>query len=164
MQDTATQAMTEVALGLSMAFFALLILALISIGVPAQSNSQALSNDILTAEKIAINDNKVDAKKSSSQTKASADSAANKHIVLFWQHQYYDLNMHILDVSSLVNEVSENSAKSQQAADIIVAVPANTSLKSLLSVQASFKPHNIQVTQLTPSWEHAFSTKASSGQ
>ena len=164
MQDTATQAMTEVALGLCMAFFALLILALISIGVPAQSNSNALSNDILEAEKIAINDHKVDAKESSSQTKASADSAPNKHIVLFWQQQYYDLNLHIIDVPNLVNEVSANSVASEQAVDIIVAVPANTSLKSLLSVQASFKPHNIQVTQLTPSWEHAFSTKALSGQ
>jgi biopolymer transport protein ExbD len=40
MQDTSTNAMTEVALGLSMAFFSLLILALLSISMPPSAQQQ----------------------------------------------------------------------------------------------------------------------------
>ena len=44
--DTSTQAMTEVALGLSMAFFSLLILALFSIGLPEQAPKISLCKQV----------------------------------------------------------------------------------------------------------------------
>lgn len=44
--DTSTQAMTEVALGLSMAFFCLLILALFSIGLPEQAPNISLCQKV----------------------------------------------------------------------------------------------------------------------
>lgn len=53
--DTSTQAMTEVALGLSMAFFCLLILALFSIGLPNQSQTNPAS--LNKEEQLSIADN-----------------------------------------------------------------------------------------------------------
>lgn len=154
MQDTATQAMTEVALGLSMAFFALLILALISIGLPQQSTQNKVSNSAeLFDETVSLN--------TSEQNTQQVEQATTKQSLLFfWEGEYYDAQMKkVILPTWLVKQVQQtDKATAKPRPNVVVVVPQSTDLQALLRIQASFSPLNIELAQFDSKWQQAFTS------
>lgn len=142
-QDTSTHAMTEVALGLSMAFFALLIIALMSVTLPnrAESTNNKLSHDqrfdIDTAQQVNLSiQNKFDA----SDPEASAKST-NEVILLFWGGQFFDTQQQIVDIELL-------AAKQ----NVIVAVDPQIPFNQLISIQTQFAGKTLRLTKMSEPW------------
>ena len=150
MQDTATQAMTEVALGLSMAFFALLILALISVSLPTEAELQSTSANKIDTEyvpsnkQITLNSNQTDAV---FNDKKAANKAQKQTIILYWQGQFFDVNKQAFNPQSL---------SPQQA--VIVAVSAQSNLQELLTIQEVFAQQDVKLTSLTKEWVMALNS------
>lgn len=147
MQDTTTQAMTEVALGLSMAFFALLVLALISISLPSNTDtSPHQTSDIPQDRLLQLHSSqnlKDDAGLGKSQTQM---------LILYWKGQYYNLQKEPVELASIFSSL-EKASKNR---DLVLAVSASTDLHQLLNIQASFAQRDIKLTKLSAEWEAAF--------
>ncbi len=147
LQDTTTQAMTEVALGLSMAFFALLVLALISISLP--SNNDTLSNQ--TSD---IPQDKLLQLHSSQNPKADAGSGKSQTqmLILYWKGQYFNIQKEPVQLASILGSLE----KASNNRDLVVAVSASTDLHQLLNIQSAFAQRDIKLTKLSAEWEAAF--------
>ena len=91
--DTSTQAMTEVALGLSMAFFSLLILALFSIGLPDSSTKRStIIKQLMNSLTLADNNEKP----SQNQT---AESRKQQY-AFYFNRQFYDKQLYPLNIDN----------------------------------------------------------------
>ncbi|MDU0356396.1 hypothetical protein RS130_23110 [Paraglaciecola aquimarina] len=137
--DTSTQAMTEVALGLSMAFFALLILALISIGLPEQTTkyetkpSAALPDTAqlkLTAENPSIG--------------AEKSQLPDPQYVFYFANQFYDKQLKPLNINTFV------SFSQQQP--LILAVQDNLPMLQVMTLRKQINHPNLSITMLNESW------------
>lgn len=150
-QDTSTQAMTEVALGLSMAFFALLVIALISVTLPADEKSQSV-NDTSMADQQEISlaqaQDKVD-KKDAAPADKSDNSTANEQqavIILFWEGQYFDIQHKLLSIQQ-VKSIQRNAQD-----NFVIAVNPDISFSELLLIQERFAGVEMRLTQLNDEW------------
>lgn len=142
MQDTSTQAMTEVALGLSMAFFALMILALISVSLPSDIDDSALAAapQIPSEQQI-----KFELSQETPANTRTANAISQKQIiVLYWQGQYFDLEHKKVNTQT----IDKNTP-------LIVAVSQTSNLNELIAIQAAFVGHDIRLTKLSSEWEAA---------
>ena len=157
MQDTATQAMTEVALGLSMAFFALLILALISVSMPSQkiehlsseqSSEQSLDQNAAARQQVSLvaSSETKEIDQGSSQQDPSQDRAINPQreqtIILHWQGKFVDLDNQVLELATVTD-----------SKPVIVAVSKQTNLQELMAIQAQLQGYDVKLTQLSEEWE-----------
>ncbi|MDT0594050.1 hypothetical protein [Glaciecola petra] len=153
MQDTATQAMTEVALGLSMAFFALLILALISVTLPASTEAEDKPiAEYAVKQKISISteedkNNKAEVSHSSHEIK--------QKVLLFWKGQFYDLALNEISVDNYIS----NFSSKDQVKEVIVAVNPALALNELLAIQKMFDGVPVQITMLSAQWQSTLSTQ-----
>jgi hypothetical protein len=141
--DTSTQAMTEVALGLCMAFFSLLILALFSIGLPQQSqNNKPVAHNqplIDTDEQLKLVSNSK--KKVSSKT--SEDD--KQQYTFFFNGQFYDALLNPLKIESF------ERFEAQQP--LILAVPDSLPLKQIMALRKQINHPNLSITMLNQSWQ-----------
>ncbi len=132
MQENPTnQAMTEVALGLSMAFFALLIVALISISQP-NTNKQAALN---SKDKIEV----TDSEKESGQVSQTQDDKTQW--LIYYQSQYFDQNLKIQTPSSY----SKHKA-------LVLAVSPLLKLNEIISLKQKINHPKLSITQLNQQW------------
>jgi hypothetical protein len=141
-QDQSTQAMTEVALALSMAFFSLLLLALVSIGVP-QRGVQA-PEFVLTETKEAH----VDIKNTDKEL-ADRDIAETQYIFYF-ASKLYDKNLKEMNISQL---------NPQQK--LVLAMPEDTEVTQALSLQKGFNGFDLSLTIMDGDWLAAFEANES---
>lgn len=157
MQDTATQAMTEVALGLSMAFFALLILALISVTLPTSSQSEGKSTiEYEVKQKISISSEE-DKNKQKNQAEVSKSANEIKQsVLLFWKGQYYDLELNQISLEIFI----ANFSSKDQIEEVIVAVNPSLALNELLAIQKMFDGIPVQITMLSEQWQSTLSTQS----
>ncbi|MFT6992539.1 MAG: hypothetical protein ACJASL_004539 [Paraglaciecola sp.] len=135
--DTSTQAMTEVALGLSMAFFSLLILALFSIGLPEQTQKDqpSLAND----EHIKLTGN-------SGKTPTNPTSKNKKQQYAFYFNgQFYDQQLHLLNI----NKVSRFDTQQP----LILAVQDSLPLIQIMAVRKQINHPNLSITMLNQKWQ-----------
>ena len=155
MQDTATQAMTEVALGLSMAFFALLILALISISLPNSENEadEQLTTQIEYERSFELNTSDNEAQASSEHAESSKRLDKSRNIVFYWQQSWFDANMQPITVAAKY-PVSET--KTNGNIPLVVVVSKSTSFEELLTIQQDLKAYSIELAEMTPEWQKAF--------
>ncbi len=117
-----TNAMTEVALALAMAFFAVLVLALVSMGVPTMNvKSPQVSTVVVSA------------------TQGSREIQANEVLVIFFESRLYN------DQLTKLNELPATGK-------LIVAVPGTASLQDLLELQSRFVNRAFSITSLDPAW------------
>lgn len=141
--DTSTQAMTEVALGLSMAFFSLLILALFSIGLPEQAQKnepQQTSQPSLDTDeqlKIASNSGKSSANKSSKNSK--------QQYAFYFNGQFYDQHLTPLSI--------DNFARFETQQPLILAVPDSLPLSQIMAVRKQINHPNLSITMLNQKWQ-----------
>ena len=119
--------LTEVALALSMAFFALMVLSIFALTHKEHENSPINS--------LVINKN--------SQTKE--ENKINQTVIFYFDNNIYDKNFKKLDLNTI-----KNSKESY-----ILAVPSKISVKKLFLIKTSLKNLNVKITQQTAEWENA---------
>lgn len=135
--DTSTQAMTEVALGLSMAFFSLLILALFSIGLPEQLQKAPSSTATAEQLKLAANHEK------SSSNKTSENK--NQQFAFYFNGQFYDKHLNRLN--------GDNFTRFDAQQPLILAVQDNLPLIQIMAVRKQINHPNLSITMLNQNWQ-----------
>lgn len=121
LQDT--NAMTEVALALSMAFFTVLVLALVSMGVPAMNVKPPQTNTVTLSAPGGIREIETD------------------EVLL------------IYFASTLYNDRLEKLSQLPIDSKMIVAVPGTVSLEELIGLQIQFKNREFSITTLDEQWQ-----------
>jgi len=136
MQDT-TSAMTEVALGLSMAFFTLLIVALLSMGFPkeAQSNATTLPDDL---QKKAILDLKIEGKN-------TGNTKSDRLFAFYFDDKFYDESLSLRSIASFSKDKN-----------LIVAVNPNLSFADVLSLRQQINHPKLSITASNKTWHNSF--------
>ena len=120
--------LTEVALALSMAFFALMVLSIFALTQTEQEKSSIKS--------LVINN--------SSQVKK--ENKDKSKVMFYFDNMFYDKNFQILDINKIKNSKET----------YILAVPSKISVKKLFTIKTSLKNLNVKITQQTEEWEKAF--------
>ena len=141
--DTSTQAMTEVALGLCMAFFSLLILALFSIGLP----EQAQKNEPQQKNQTSLdNDEQLKLTNSNGKTSQSKTSVNNKQqYVFYFNEQLYDKQLNRLSI--------DNFAHFETQQPLILAVQDSLPLIQLMALRKQINHPNLSITMLNQKWQ-----------
>lgn len=129
-ENSTTQALTEVALALSMAFFALLILALISMGVPAELKQVS---ELAKAKTIAVTKENTDKEK---QTKGKA-----LKYVIYYHGLFYDTDL---------NSIKANSFNPQDK--LILAIESNLPISKVITLKTQINSSNLSITTLNEQW------------
>ena len=120
--------LTEVALALSMAFFALMVLSIFALTQKEYKNSSIKSLVIVN----------------NSQSKN--ENKKNPKVLFYFDNKFYNKNFKIWDLNTI--------RKSKEA--YILAVPSKISVKQLFLIKTSLKNLNVKITQQTVEWENAF--------
>ena len=120
--------LTEVALALSMAFFALMVLSIFALTQKEQEKTSIKS--------LVINN--------SSQVKK--ENKIKSKVIFYFDKIFYDKNFQILDLNKIINSKET----------LILAVPSKISVKKLFTIKTSLKNLNVKITQQTEEWEKAF--------
>ena len=120
--------LTEVALALSMAFFALMVLSIFALTQKEQEKSSIKSLVINNSSQVKI-ENKIKSK-----------------VMFYFDNMFYDKNFQILDINKIKNSKET----------YILAVPSKISVKKLFTIKTSLKNLNVKITQQTEEWEKAF--------
>ena len=120
--------LTEVALALSMAFFALMVLSIFALTQTEQEKS--------SIESLVINN--------SSQVKK--ENKIKSKVMFYFDNVFYDKNFQILDINKIKNSKET----------YILAVPSKISVKNLFIIKTSLKNLNVKITQQSEEWEKAF--------
>lgn len=154
--DNNTQAMTEVALGLSMAFFSLLILALLSM-TGEQISEQATTEQRQNTEAMQAQ-NRLSLSEQSEKTARqdpSLSSAVQEQIsfIFYYEGHYYDTTL---------DKYSPNDVDPDKTT--VVAVMADLSFAEVMQVHKDFAHKAVQITAMDQNWEQAFKTKSYSQQ
>ena len=126
--DYSHNPLTEVALALSMAFFALMVLTIFAL---SQKQFKSIENDnISTNSKSSINKDKED----------------KKRILVFYHNKnFYDQNLKIWRL--------ENQGK--QTDKYTLAVPKEMSVKELFEIKKIFQDFDLQVAEQNQQWNDA---------
>lgn len=139
-QDTTTQAMTEVALGLSMAFFAILIVALLSMGVPpsehAKTDVQATPD---TDNKFSLVENRDHAE---TEDSVAASAEEQPQFVFLYEGNLYN---------SALNPFESSMLQAEQP--LYLAVPANVAMDEVIQIKAQINHPNLSITLLNQAWK-----------
>lgn len=155
MQDTSTQAMTEVALGLSMAFFALLIIALMSVALPAQtpatnaSQSKSVDINMDMSQAVRLSLDTLTSGQQASDEKLSVAEKNSQVVLFYWGGQFFDSQKQVVNVQELG---AQN--------DVIVAVDPNISFTHLIQIQNQFSGKPMRLTSLDEQWQQALGNEA----
>ena len=120
--------LTEVALALSMAFFALMVLSIFALTQTEQEKSSIKS--------LVINN--------SSQVKE--ENKIKSKVMFYYDNVFYDKNFQILDINKIKNSKET----------YILAVPSKISVKKLFTIKTFLNNLNVKITQQTEEWEKAF--------
>ena len=137
-QDQSTQAMTEVSLALSMAFFSLLLVALISIGVPESADAEQIK--AVTVPEFVLTETSSSAK----NTQAENEALATQYIFYF-DSKFYD--QHLKDVAiSKLNTMQK----------LVIAMPTDTDVSQALALQKQFRGFDLSLTIMDDKWRAAF--------
>ncbi len=124
-------AMTEIALALAMAFFAIMVLTMVSMGAPATKATETAGTPVkLTLAPPAPN------RKSAEDTPAGKDE-----IVVFWQGRFYDQDLKSLSISA-----------QRYTGRVILALSPALSMADALEARAQVKAANIVVSTLDERW------------
>lgn len=137
-QDHSTQAMTEVSLALSMAFFSLLLVALISIGVPESGDAEQAK--AITVPEFVLTETSPSAK----DTQAANEVLATQYIFHF-DSKFYDQYLEEVDMSTL-NIVQK----------LVIAMPTDTDVSQALALQKQFRGFDLSLTIMDDKWRAAF--------
>jgi hypothetical protein len=135
--DTSTQAMTEVALGLSMAFFSLLILALFSIGLPEET--QKNQSSLVSEEQL-----KLAASNEDSSTHKTAENLELQY-VFYYNDQFFDKHLNRFKIDNFTRFETQHA--------LILAVQDNLPLIKIMALRKQINHPNLAITVLNQKWQ-----------
>lgn len=141
--DVTSQAMIEVALALSMAFFSLLILVLVTMKFPDPANNinKGLSDKKLPDISITNELNIKNTATSSNSTSSSKVNHENKQYAFFYQDKFYDKDLNTYNFKGVNKNI-----------ELIVAVPEHLLLSEIIKLKKQINHPNASITNLTESW------------
>lgn len=144
MQDTSVQAMTEVALALSMAFFALLMLALLSMSAE-QTGTVGESNNI-------VSDYLPDVIASEQGSKK-----AKQHFIFWHSGQFFNQDMQALEnINNQTMMARYLSTNTKVDDELVVVLSQKTPVSEISKLQKLLSEHGFTLTMMTEEWEDAF--------
>lgn len=133
MDDSSTTgAMTEIALALAMAFFCILVVALVSMGTP----------QILRPDAVALDTSAADA--------GTRSVAEGERLVMLFQGRFLDTAGIPVDPAAIDRD-----------APVVLAVDPSLALDRVLTARSAFGGERVRVTTLDPAWIAHFSQGAS---
>jgi len=136
MQDTTSSAMTEVALGLSMAFFTLLIVALLSISVPKET----IANEVVKSEsqlpKELTKKKLIDIQMNNKQ-----NVNGTMQFAFYFNQKFYDKSLTIRTIESFSKDNK-----------LIIAVDPQLSFSEVFSLKQRIKHDKLSITTLNKAW------------
>ncbi len=137
MEDTGYgNAMTEIALALAMAFFSIMVLAMISMGVPAESQSAATTGAVLAKAE------------TDAAPAAKVEQTSDDRLVIFHDGRFWDRDLNALDPRAISN-----------GGRIILALDPSLPMKDALGARARIDASNLVVTALDDQWLQALRSK-----
>ena len=140
MEDrTATHAMTEIALALAMAFFALMILTLVSLGAGVPSKTS-----IAQQREKAINALDISARSPDEQNIQTAIKDEDL-LIIYDGTRFWTQNMQPLSMADILQ-------RAQHVKRIVLAVPPTLSFEAAMTVRTAIGNAPVIVTQLPHSW------------
>ena len=138
MQDTTSNAMTEVALGLSMAFFSLLIVALLSMSVPKDSINNSVQENRLTKIK---KQHSIRIEKHESNQQAQITDKDNSQFAFYHNGKFYDKTLTIRPIESY-----------QQQQPLVIAVNKDITFSHVFSLKQKINHSKLSITLLNEAW------------
>jgi len=135
-----SQAMTEVALGLAMAFFAMMILAMLSMSSSAMVNGEERKAGAI-AVSLRQKSEPVNDSQPGAESKNGSLTNADDLIIIYYQGRYLNTQLESLDVKSL-----------NDSQNYVLALSPNLSLKTVLAVKSEISAPNLVITELDEAW------------
>ena len=136
MQDTTSSAMTEVALGLSMAFFTLLIVALLSMSVPKENSIKSTTKVIDTIPK--------DLKKNKSiDIQMNSKTADNNTLqfAFYYNNKFYDKALTLRAIDSFTKEKP-----------LVIAVNPQLAFADVFALRQKVNHPKLSITTSNQAW------------
>jgi len=122
-------AMTEIALALAMAFFSIMVLTMVSMSATPEKISKDQAQPTINLANSNTNNNQ------------NAAAPTKRKLVVFWNGQFMDQQLNLLELSSL-----KSSKK------IVLAMPPNLPMTEALAARARLEGANIVVSVLDKRW------------
>ncbi len=133
MEDSATNhALTEVALALAMAFFAIMILAMVSMSMPSEPMKAAQTEPLGQSATLLASAEK--------QTDQSTGAAEHTYL-FFFDDRYYDQQLQSVDLATL-----------PIGGKVVLALPPSLTVDKAMAVQAQVNHPDLVITQLNAQW------------
>lgn len=140
MEDNATNhALTEVALALAMAFFAIMILAMVSMGMPSDTAKPPPLAD-LPKDAVVLAQLKEAAEKSADSIESQADDTEQTYLFYFNDH-FYDHQLKPISLDQL-----------PPGGKVVLALPPSLTVDKAMNIQAKINHPDLVITQLNPQW------------
>ena len=133
-------ALTEVALALAMVFFALMILAILSIGVPLAETGHDVQEEVDESTPLRID--AADIVQPSEESSATSVSDDEDIFLVYYQGILYDRELHEVKADTL--EAGPRR--------IVLGLPPELSLQESLSIRGSIDHANLIIAQLNSAW------------
>lgn len=140
MSDTTqTNAMAEIALALAMGFFSIMVLTMVSMGsgMVSQAAQSSIKEDPISIAKSAE-------KSESDVDRGGASAVAPENLVIFYQGQYLDNQLHPISPSRLMGREK-----------IVLAVSPDLSMSQTMQARKTLAVQDITVVVLTEKWLNA---------
>ena len=122
-------AMTEIALALAMAFFSIMVLTMVAMSATPEKISNGQAQPTINLANSNTNNNQ------------NAAAPTKRKLVVFWNGQFMDQQLNLLELSSL-----KSSKK------IVLAMPPNLPMTEALAARARLEGANIVVSVLDKRW------------
>ena len=122
-------AMTEIALALAMAFFSIMVLTMVSMSAAPEKISKDQAQPTINLAN------------SNTSNNQNAAAPTKRKLVVFWNGQFMDQQLNLLELSSL-----KSSKK------IVLAMPPNLPMTEALAARAQLEGANIVVSVLDKRW------------
>ena len=135
MQDTTSSAMTEVALGLSMAFFTLLIVSLLSMSIPTKTASPVdkLPENIKKNEAIGIQIERTN----------KSDGKQEIQFAFFFDDKFYDQSLAVRSIDSFSKEEK-----------LIIAVNPSLTFAEVFTLRQQVNHPKLSITASNKAWHN----------
>ena len=122
-------AMTEIALALAMAFFSIMVLTMVSMSAAPEKISKDQAQPTINLAN------------SNTSNNQNAAAPTKRKLVVFWNGQFMDQQLNLLELSSL-----------KSFKKIVLAMPPNLPMTEALAARAQLEGANIVVSVLDKRW------------
>ena len=149
-QDNAQNAMTEIALALAMAFFSIMVLAMVSIGSQAGSQVNASTNHANQDEfrDVPVKENQEQASDKATKTHKVKD---DDHFIIFYQGQLFNRDLSPTSIETVKAMQANGHIKER----IILAMDPETAIEQAIDFMATLNNnpnHPVEITALNQAW------------